>query len=145
MEKDSGRCPMLISGFYTYSFSHTRIVGSGWGIKVITEVTPTLMCSLSMTVKSGHKAGHPRLLHLNTMITLCQVDNRTQTHSDLRTKMSVDIQVMKTPNQEPHAQLQATIIQVHASHNMCTKPKGKLPKKIGFLGISPAPAPSHQS
>lgn len=106
---------MLVSGLYTHSFSYTRIVGSGQGIKVITEVTQTLMCSLSMTVKTGHKAAHPRLLCLNTMITLCQVDNRTQTISHLRTKMSVDIQVMKTPNQEPHAQLHATIIHVHTT------------------------------
>lgn len=110
---------MLISGLYTHSFSYTRRAGSGWRIKVITEVTQTLMCSLPMTVKTGHKAAHPRLLCLNTMITLCQVDNRTQTHSDLRTKMSVDIQVMKTPNQEPHAQLQATIIHAHARATTC--------------------------
>lgn len=87
-------------------------------IKVITEVTQTLMCSLPMTVKTGHKAAHPRLLCLNTMITQ-QVDNRTQTHSDLRTKMSMDIQVMKTPKQEPHAQLQATIFHVHATDTTC--------------------------
>lgn len=57
VEKDSGRCPMLISGLYTHSFSYTRIVGSGWGIKVITEVTRTLMCSLPVTVKTGTRLG----------------------------------------------------------------------------------------
>lgn len=31
------------------------------------------------------------------------------------------------------------------SHNVCTSPKGKLPTKIEFLGISPAPAAGHQS
>lgn len=144
MEKDSGRCPMLISGLYTHSFSYTRIVGSGWGIKVITEVTQTLTCSLPVTVKMGHEAAHPRLLCPNTMITLCQVDNRTQTHSDLRTKMSVDIQEDSQPGASrptPGNHHPCT----HNSHNTCTKPKGKLPKKIEFLGSSPAPAPSHQS
>lgn len=136
---------MLVSGLYTHSFSYTRIVGSGQGIKVITEVTQTLMCSLSMTVKTGHKAAHPLLLSQYNDHTVSgrqqDPDHLTSEDKDERGHPGHEDYQPGASRPTPGNHHPCT----RNSHNTCTKLKGKLPKEIEFLGISPAPAPSHQS
>lgn len=140
---------------YTLLVIHknTRIVGNGWkGLKVLIEVTQILRWSLQTTVKTETQGW-------SSLSPLSQYNDHTAytRNQDHGKKYEPDLLSSedKDENGHPgHEDSQPGASRptpgnhhpsTHNSHIMYTKLKAKLPKKIEFLGISPAQASSHQS